>query len=61
MLIVGGPEGIQTETFLLGLSKELKAGALKGIVILVVSDATRQSTIANALKPTDATVRFVAM
>jgi len=61
MLILGGPDAKQTTLFIADVAKPLKADALKGIVVLVVSDASQQATIGNALKPSGATVRFVAM
>ena len=61
MLILGGPDGKQTTAFITNLSKQLKADALKGIVVMVVSDASEQSADAAALKTSGATLRFVAM
>lgn len=61
MLILGGPDVTQTTAFITGVSKQLKADALKGIVVMVVSDTSEQSTVTNALKASGAVVRFVAM
>jgi hypothetical protein len=61
MLIVGGPDATQTTAFINGISKQLKADALKGIVVLVVSDTSEQATVGAALKSSGATVRFVSM
>ena len=61
MLILGGPDGKQTTAFIANLSKQLKADALKGIVVMVVSDASEQAADTAALKTSGATVRFVAM
>lgn len=61
MLIVGGPDPKQTTAFLGDVAKQLKADALKGIVVLVVSDAAEQATVTSTLKPSSATVRFVTM
>ncbi|RDD81048.1 hypothetical protein DVJ77_14875 [Dyella tabacisoli] len=61
MLILGGPNAKQTTTFIVGLSKQLKADALKGIVVLVVSETSEQTTVSTTLKPSGATMRFVAM
>ena len=61
MLILGGPAPKQTTVFIRGLSKQLKADAMKGIVVMVVSDASEEPADSAALKPTGATVRFVAM
>ncbi len=61
MLIVGGPDATQTTAFITGVSKQLKADALKGIVVLVVSDTSERATVGTALKSSGATVRFVSM
>ncbi|CAK1314154.1 Uncharacterised protein [Burkholderia pseudomallei] len=61
MLIVGGPDPKQTTTFLGDVAKQLKTDALKGIVVMVVSDATEQAAVTNTLKSSGATVRVVTM
>lgn len=61
MLIVGGPDPKQTTTFLGDVAKQLKADALKGIVVMVVSDATEQAAVTSTLKASGATVRVVTM
>ena len=61
MLILGGPDAKQTTVFITNLSKQLKADAMKGIVVMVVSDTSEQTADAAALKSSGATVRFVAM
>ncbi|CAK0042271.1 Uncharacterised protein [Burkholderia pseudomallei] len=61
MLIVGGPDPKQPPTFLGDVAKQLKADVLKGIVVMVVSDASEQPAVASALRASSATVRFVAM
>ena len=61
MLIVGGPDAKQTTVFLTNLSKQLKADVMKGIVVMVVSDASEQTADTAAFKASGATVRFVPM
>lgn len=61
MLIVGGPDPKQTTAFLGDVAKQVKADALKGIVVMVVSDGSEQAAVASTLKASGATVRFVAM
>jgi hypothetical protein len=61
MLILGGPDPKQTTVFISGLSKQLKTNVLKGIVVMVVSDASEQAADTDALKASGATVRFVTM
>jgi hypothetical protein len=61
MLILGGPDPKQTTVFISGVSKQLKKDALKGIVVMVVSDASEQAADSSALQDSGATVRFVTM
>lgn len=61
ILILGGPDAKQTTGFVSDLAKQLKANALQGIVVMVVSDPSEQTAVTNALKPSGATIRFVAM
>ncbi|EDS86955.1 hypothetical protein [Burkholderia pseudomallei] len=61
MLIVGGPDPKQTTAFLGGVTKQMKADALKGIVVMVVSDASEQAAVSNTLKASGPTVRVVTM
>lgn len=61
MLIVGGPDAKHTTAFLGDVTKQLKADALKGIVVMVVSDASEQAADTATLKLSGATVRFVTM
>ena len=61
MLIVGGPDAKQTTVFITNLAKQLKPDVMKGIVVMVVSDASEQAADTSALKASGATVRFVAM
>ena len=61
MLILGGPDAKQTTVFITNLSKQLKADGMKGIVVMVVSDASEQAADTTVLKPSGATVRFVTM
>ncbi|CAJ2791656.1 Uncharacterised protein [Burkholderia pseudomallei] len=61
MLIVGGPDSKQTTAFLGDVAKQLKADALKGIVVMVVSDASEQAAVSSTLKASGATVRVVTM
>lgn len=61
MLILGGPDGKQSTAFIANLAKQLKPDGMKGIVVMVVSEASEQATDTAALKPSGAVVRFVAM
>lgn len=61
MLILGGPDAKQTTVFITNLSKQLKADVMKGIVVMIVSDASEQTADTAALKASGATVRFVTM
>lgn len=61
MLIVGGPDAKQTTAFLGDVAKQVKSDAMKGIVVMVVSDASEQAADTAMLKPSGATMRFVTM
>jgi hypothetical protein len=61
LLVLGGPDAQQTNTFALALPETIKAHALKGVVVLIVSDTTQKAPITKAFAPTDATLRFVTM
>lgn len=61
MLIVGGPDAKQTTAFLGDVAKQLKADALRGVVVMVVSDVSEQPAVTSTLKASGATVRFVTM
>lgn len=61
MLILGGPDARQTTVFITDMSKQIKANAMSGIVVMVVSDASEQAADTAALKTSGATVRFVSM
>ncbi|VBT21583.1 hypothetical protein [Burkholderia pseudomallei] len=61
MLIVGGPDPKQTTAFLGDVAKQVKADALRGIVVMVVSDASEQAAVNSTLKASGAIVRVVTM
>ena len=61
MLIIGGPDAKQTTAFVGDVSKQLKENALKGIAVMVVTDASEHETASSALKQSGAEVRFVDM
>lgn len=61
LLVMGGPDAQQTNALVTTLPKTIKANALKGVVVLIVSDGTQEAAITKAFEPTGATLRFVAM
>ena len=61
LLVLGGPDPQQTNAFVVALPKAIKASALHGIVVLIVSDASQKDAITKAYALTGATLRFVAM
>jgi len=61
LLVLGGPDPLQTNAMVLALPKAIKAGTLHGVVVLIVSDASQKDAITKAYASTDATLRFVAM
>lgn len=61
LLVLGGPDAAQTNSFAAALPATIKSHALKDVVVLIVSDATQKEALTKAYEPTDATLRFVAM
>ncbi|WP_377302891.1 hypothetical protein [Rhodanobacter umsongensis] len=61
LLVMGGPDAQQTNQFAMTLSKTLKAHVLRGVVVLIVSDATQEKALTKAFEPTDAALRVVTM
>jgi hypothetical protein len=61
MLIIGGPDAKTNTDFLKSLAKETKPGSMKGVVVLVVNDSSQKDADSDALKSSEATVRFAAM
>lgn len=61
LLILGGPDANVTRTFVEGLGKEVKAGTLQGVTVLVVSDAAQKDALSKMLAPTGARARVVSM
>ncbi len=61
LLILGGPDASITRAFVEGLGKEVKPDMLKGVTVLVVSDASQKELLSKTLAPTGARVRVVSM
>lgn len=61
LLILGGPDANVTRSFVEGLGKDVKADTLKGVTVLVVSDAAQKDALTKTLAPTGARVRAVSM
>lgn len=61
LLILGGPDARVTNHFVESLSKEVKPDALKGVTVLIVSDASQKDLLTKTLAPTGARVRVATM
>lgn len=61
LLIIGGPDSTVTRTFVEGLGKDVKPDSLKGVTVLVVSDAAQKDSLSKVLAPTGARARVVSM
>ncbi len=58
MLAFAGPDSRKTAEFVTEVLKDAKPDSLKDVIVLVVGDEQR---VNDAIKPTSATVHFVAM
>lgn len=61
MLVFAGPNSSKTADFILAAFQGAKPGAFKDVIILFIGDAADKDRVMNALQPTGAKVRFVAM
>jgi predicted small secreted protein len=61
MLVFAGPDSTTTADLVIAAFKDASAGAFKGVIVLFIGDAADQQRVEDALKPTGATFRFVAM
>jgi len=61
MLVFAGPNSSKTADFILAAFQGAKPGAFKDVIILFIGDAADKDRVTNALQPTGAKVRFVAM
>jgi hypothetical protein len=61
LLAFGGPESAKTADLIVAAFKDAKPGSFKDVIILFIGDKADEQRVDDALKPTGATVRFVAM
>ncbi|UPG86877.1 hypothetical protein L2Y94_05850 [Luteibacter aegosomatis] len=61
MLVFGGPESAKTADLIVEAFKSAQPGSFKNVIILFIGDQADQQRVTDALTPTGATVRFVAM
>jgi len=59
LLAFGGPDSGKTADLVTTAFKDAKAGALKGVIIVVIGDKADEQRVTDVLKPTDATIRYV--
>lgn len=61
MLVFAGPDSAKTADLVTEAFKDAKPGSFKDVIILFIGDQADQQRVDDVLKPTGATVRFVAM
>lgn len=61
LLAFAGPVSSMTADLVVAAFKDAKPGSFKDVIIVFIGDQADQQRVADALKPTGATFRFVAM
>ena len=61
LLAFGGPVSATTADLIVAAFKDAKPGSFKDVIVLFIGDQTDEQRVADVLKPTGATFRFVAM
>ncbi len=61
MLVFAGPDSAKTADLVTEAFKDAKPGSFKDVIVLFIGDQADQQRVDDVLKPTGATVRFVAM
>jgi hypothetical protein len=61
MLVFAGPDSAKTADLVIAAFKDAKPGSFKDVIVLFIGDTADQQRVDDVLKPTGATVRFVAM
>lgn len=61
LLAFGGPDPAKTADFVIAAFKDAKPGTFKDVIIMFIGDKADEQRVTDALKPTGATFRFVAM
>ncbi len=61
MLVFAGPDSSKTADLLVTAFTDAKPGAFKDVIVLFIGDKADEPRVDTVLKPTGATIRFVAM
>ena len=61
MLVFGGPDSGKTADLVVAAFKDAKPGSFKDVIVLFIGDKADEQRVTDALKPTGATFRFIAM
>jgi hypothetical protein len=61
MLVFGGPNSGKTADLIVEAFKDAQQGSFKNVIVLFIGDQADQQRVAEALTPSGATYRFVAM
>ena len=61
LLAFAGPDSSKTGDLLIAAFKDAKPGSFKDVIVVFIGDKADEQRVTDALKPTGATVRFVAM
>jgi hypothetical protein len=61
MLAFGGPDSSKTADLVVAAFTGAKPGAFKDVIVLFIGDKADEQRVDDVLKPTGATIRFVAM
>ena len=61
MLVFAGPDSTKTADLMAEAFKDAKPGSFKDVIVLFIGSQADEQRVTDLLKPTGATVRFVAM
>jgi hypothetical protein len=61
LLAFGGPDSGKAADLVVAAFKDAKPGSFKDVIIVFIGDKADEQRVTDALKPTGATIRFVAM
>ncbi|OOG39384.1 hypothetical protein [Rhodanobacter sp. C05] len=61
LLAFGGPDSGKTADLIVAAFKDAKPGSFKDVIVLFIGDKADEQRVSDTLKPTGATIRFVAM
>jgi hypothetical protein len=61
LLVFAGPDSSKTADLVVTAFSGAKAGSFKDVIVLFIGDKADQQRVEDVLKPTGATIRFVAM